>query len=270
MRMELKCLSVVYQKVIKMITRIIPQIVLINDVAWHTVNHKKHKYLGDPINLIKILNDYNADEIIILRKKFKTNASSMNISKIIARISTCPIGIGGGIKSFEDGFQLFNEGYDKVILKKLVQKNPTDVVKLASTFGENAISYCINYYEKNQTLNSRETFIQRVCHEIKFAVELGIGEVILQNVTRSGFRLGLDFETHEAIRKEFKIPVLIAGGFNGEKEMIRAKQNGVSGIAGSTFFFVNEKNSTPLVRYIGGLDILPNLIKEEKNEQSGK
>lgn len=228
-----------------MILRIIPQIVISGNQAWHTIGHKKNIYLGDPVNIVKIFNEFKADEIVIVQKnRFKFFTKKDDVQEKIILNTNCPITVGGGIRNFNDGKLLFDKGVDKILIRKMVYNNKKDVQKLINVYGSQSVSFCLNYKNINQKVD-----VESLKNIIKYCIEIGIGEVLVQDVSRSGLRKGLDFETYKVLKEKISIPIVLSGGYNGDMDLQKARLHHVDGIAASTQFCLNSKNLTPLINY---------------------
>ena len=128
-------------------TRIIPVLLMKNKGLYKGIRFKKHKYVGDPINTVKIFNEKEVDELILL----DIEASRLNkpidfeYLKDVVSEAFMPIGYGGGIKSIEDAKKLFSIGIEKVILNTYAILDKGLVKKLVDTFGSQSIVFSLDY-----------------------------------------------------------------------------------------------------------------------------
>ena len=122
-------------------TRIIPVIQLNDRELVKTVNYKNPKYLGDPLNAIKIFNEKRVDELLIMDISASKKRTKIDFEYIEELCSECfmPIGYGGGIKSLEDITKLFEIGVEKIIINSLLIENPEIVKKAIERYGSQSI-----------------------------------------------------------------------------------------------------------------------------------
>ena len=106
-------------------SRIIPSLLINDNKLVKTINFNKFKYVGDPINVVKIFNDKNVDEIFIIDKSKKNFITGPNIDLIKKMTSECfvPICYGGGIRNTDDAYSIFNLGVEKISVQRLILEN---------------------------------------------------------------------------------------------------------------------------------------------------
>ena len=104
----------------KLRTRIIPILLLKNKGLYKGINFKKHKYIGDPINTVKLFNDKNVDELVIFDiEATKNNFIDFEFLEQITSEAFMPMGYGGGIKSIDEIRKLFSIGFEKIIINSV-------------------------------------------------------------------------------------------------------------------------------------------------------
>ena len=128
--------------------RIIPVLLLKNKGLVKTVkfNKKKAKYIGDPINAVKIYNDLETDELVFLDVLASKNKKVIDLD-LVKRISDeayMPFGVGGGITKLEEVDGLLNNGAEKVIINTAAYKNPKLIENVANKYGSQSIAICID------------------------------------------------------------------------------------------------------------------------------
>ena len=98
--------------------RIIPVLLLNNGGLYKTVNFKNPKYVGDPINAVKIFNEKEADELLLLDFRATADKRKIDYTKIaeIAGEAFMPMAYGGGIKKLDDAKKVFDSGFEKIVL----------------------------------------------------------------------------------------------------------------------------------------------------------
>ena len=117
--------------------RIIPVILLKNDYVVKSINFRDYRYIGEPINIVKIFNDKEVDEIVIFDIGCSLNKKNINFNLIknIATTTRMPFCYGGGIKKLEDAYKIFSYGVEKISLSSVIYYN-INFVKKYQMFSE--------------------------------------------------------------------------------------------------------------------------------------
>jgi cyclase len=239
--------------------RIIPVLSIIGQQLVKTLKFEKPKYLGDPINAIKIFNDKEVDELAIVDIRASKEKKEPNYRLIaeMAGESFMPIGYGGGVHSFDQAQKVFQCGIEKIIINSASSNNSALISELASHYGSQSVVVAMDY--KKQFLGSTKPVFYSATKSNKvnlidwaIALEnLGAGEIILQCVDRDGTFEGYDLETLQKITSAVKIPVVACGGARGLDDFKAAiTQGGASAVAaGSHFAFKNNHRDSILINY---------------------
>jgi cyclase len=240
--------------------RIIPTLLLHDKGLYKTVKYsiKKGKYVGDPINAIKIFNDKGVDELIFLdidasKEKQKPN---FDIIKDIATECFMPVGYGGGITTIEEIKKIFQIGIEKVILNAILFDN-IDLLKEASLiFGSQSIVASIdikkNFFGKYKVYNSaKQKNTNLDIKEYIKSLELnGAGEIYITSVDKDGTLEGYDMELIKDVTKNIKVPIIINGGAKDVNDFSRAiKECGVSAVSAGSMFIFNGPHKAVLITY---------------------
>ncbi len=221
-----------------------------------TISFKNRKYIGDPINTLRLLNDQEAEEIIILDidKKFDKKNIDFEYLKKITSECFSPMSYGGGIKNLNDVRNILKCGFEKIVFCENIFINPNLVRSSINEAGSQSVVACIEYFSENQKPNIKNGFhkkfekfnLQDIC---KYCEDLGVGEIILQSRDKDGTFSGLDFNIYDKLSKEIKIPLILSGGCNGLEDIRLAREKNLIGIAASsTFIFTGNLNAV-LINY---------------------
>lgn len=239
--------------------RIIPIISISGEQMVKTVGFKKPAYLGDPLNAIKIFNDKEADELLILdiRASKEGKKPNLNLIREMAGEAFMPVGYGGGIGTLDDAKAVFDCGIEKVILNSVARKTPNVISEIANKFGSQSVVVSLDYAPSvfgklRPVFVSGSEYLKKPVEEWALEIQnLGAGEIILQNVQRDGTFEGYDSETLGKISSILSIPVVVCGGANGLTEMANSIElYGASGAAaGSIFVFRNNNRESILISY---------------------
>ena len=126
--------------------RIIPTLLLKDKGLVKTINFKNPRYIGDPINIVRIFNEKEADEITILdiQATNKESKPDYNFIKDIVSEAFMPVGYGGGVKNLNQIEKLFEIGVEKVILNTICYENPNILAESSNKFGSQSIVVCID------------------------------------------------------------------------------------------------------------------------------
>ncbi len=200
--------------------RIIPCLLYDGSGLVKTVKFKNPNYIGDPINAIKIFNDKEVDELILIDINATKQKRKPNFDKIADMTSEAfmPFAYGGGVKSYDDFAKLYKLGIEKVVINSLVQEDPEVIKKVISVYGSQAVVACVDF--KKPLFGQKEVHsyagkkIKRgILEYAKYLVdELGVGELMLQSVDRDGTWEGYEDDIVEQVSSAVDVPIIAAGG----------------------------------------------------------
>lgn len=185
-----------------------------------TVKFKQPSYIGDPINAIKIFNEKEVDEIILIDINASKEKRSPDFENISAMASEAfmPFAYGGGVKTYEDFAKLYKLGVEKVIVNSLIQENPQIIKQVIANYGSQAVIACVDYKKK---LFGNKVPYSYMGYNIKHNIldycnylehNLGVGEIMLYSVDNDGTWIGYDNETIAEVVNKVNIPVIACGG----------------------------------------------------------
>ena len=241
--------------------RIIPCLLLKNGGLVKTEKFKNEKYVGDPINAVKIFNDKEVDELIILDID-RTKNNLVPDFELIEKISSecrMPLCYGGGIKSVDSIEKIISLGVEKVALNSIFSTSGFKVLESASKrVGSQSLVGVIDYKRKNFFNNNNSVFTHKGKNDLKispvdFAKKLedsGAGEIFLNSIEREGSFSGYDLETLNKVRLAVNIPITICGGasnLNDFKKTINSFE--IIGLAAGSMFVFNGRFKAVLISY---------------------
>ncbi|MBN4066825.1 imidazole glycerol phosphate synthase subunit HisF [Simkania negevensis] len=238
-------------------TRVIPCLLLRNSSLVKTERFSKPRYLGDPINAVKIFNDKGADELVFLDIS-ATEAGREPAFDLVASIaSECfmPFAYGGGISTLEHAKKLIELGAEKVILNHAAIKNPQLVTLLAKELGSQSVVVSID--AKKNLFGSYKVFIKRGTTNTKRSpVELakemeerGAGEIFLNAIHRDGTMQGYDLDLIQEVASQIEIPLVASGGAGALEDFSSAQAVGASGVSAGAFFVYQGVHKAFLIHY---------------------
>jgi len=227
--------------------RVIPALLLKGQGLVKTVKFKDPKYLGDPINIVRIFNDKEVDELIFLDIT-ATNENRRPPFEMLGKItSECfmPLGYGGGIHSMEDINMLLSLGIEKVILNTIAVDHPEFITEVAEHAGSQAVVISMDVkksllgkYEVLTHSGKTKTGLDPVKHALEME-KRGAGELFVNSIDRDGMMHGYDLDLVRCVADAVRIPVVACGGAGNTQHLAEAIQQGnaSAAAAGSMFVF---------------------------------
>jgi cyclase len=237
--------------------RIIPVLLLHKGGLYKTKQFKNPTYVGDPINAVRIFNEKEVDELLILDIDCSRENKEPNYTLIEEIVSEAfmPVGYGGGVASLEIAQKVFQLGVEKVIINTALQNNQQLLADIAAIYGAQAVVASIDYkksfmggtkaYFTNGTKKSPNTPQQLA----QIAEKAGAGEIILNAIDREGNYQGFDINLLQEVVESVQIPVVVSGGANSKADFDAAKQAGASGMAAGSMFVYQRPHNAVLISY---------------------
>lgn len=239
-------------------TRVIPCLLMADSGLVKTERFKKPRYIGDPINAVKIFNDKFVDEIAL----FDIRASRLRkppdfdlVEKIISE-AFMPFCYGGGVRSVEDAQKLFTLGVEKVSVNAAVFDQPDLVSRLAERFGSQSVVVGIDVRRGlwggprlyRHSIGRR--MAARAAERARAVQDLGAGELFVTSVDRDGTMSGYDLEVLRSITAAVDIPVIACGGAGSLRDMVEVvDQAAVSAAAAGSLFVYRGRRRAVLINY---------------------
>ncbi len=239
------------------IPRVIPILLIKNRGLVKTINFKNPKYIGDPINALKIFNEKEADELVLLDIEASKLNKPINFDLLEDIVSEAfmPIGYGGGINSLGDAKKLFSLGIEKIIVNTMLSTDPHLVSELVTNYGSQSIVASIDYkssvfYKNRPCFSSGTVVIKTDLYDyIRSVQDLGVGEIILQNINREGSMSGYDTEVIKKASSLINLPLVASGGAGNLKDVKSAIDAGASAAAAGSIFVYNGTHKAVLISY---------------------
>lgn len=240
--------------------RIIPSLLLHDRGLYKTVKYsiKKGKYVGDPINAIKIFNDKGVDELIFLDidATKEKRGPNFNVLKDIATECFMPVSYGGGITSIEEIKKVFQIGIEKVILNTILLDNINLLEEASQIFGSQSIVASVdikkNFFGKYKVYNSGKQKITNldIKDYLKNLEEKGVGEIYISDVEKDGTLEGYNIELFKELIKDIKVPIIVNGGAKDINDFSKAiKEAKVSAVSAGSMFVFKGPHKAVLITY---------------------
>lgn len=239
-------------------TRVIPCLLLKNRGLVKTTRFKDPKYVGDPINAVKIFNDKEVDELLFLDITATIENKRPPLKTISEIASECfmPLAYGGGIRTLDDIREIFAVGVEKVCINTAAVEDPLLIKKASDIFGSQSIVVSMDVkktlfgkYEVYIRSGAQNAKIDPVKHAIH-AEQMGAGEIFLNSIDRDGTMQGYDIELIRRVTSAVHIPVIACGGagtINHFKEAVR--DGGASAVSAGSMFVFHGKHRAVLISY---------------------
>jgi imidazole glycerol-phosphate synthase subunit HisF len=237
--------------------RVIPVLLIHNRGLVKSLKFKDYKYVGDPINAVRIFNEKEVDELAILDIDASRENRVPDISRIEEIVSEAfmPIAYGGGITAVDQVKRILSVGVEKVILNRSAVKNPALITEIARQFGSQSVVVSIDY-KKNffgkpgvYTENGKTNTGLDPLVFAKQMEEAGAGEILLNSMERDGSFSGYDLDMIEKISGSINIPMIAVGGASSLSDFKQAVQHGASAVSAGSMFVFQRPHRAVLISY---------------------
>jgi len=228
--------------------RIIPCLLVQNKGLVKTVRFKNPKYVGDPINAVKIFNEKESDELIVLDIDATTtgNGPDFKMIKNLATECRMPLCYGGGVKTLEQAKTIIGLGVEKVALSSAVVDNPGLITRIAAEIGSQSVVVVLDVKKRlfgaKYDIWTHNGKVNAGLCPIEFSQiveKSGAGEIVINSVDNDGEMKGYDLALAKKIREVTSVPLTILGGAGSLKDIgsLIGSFGIVGAAAGSLFVF---------------------------------
>jgi len=229
-----------------------------NNGLVKSVQFKNHKYIGDPINTVRLFNDLETDELIFLDIEASKKGRCVEVQRVkdIGEEANMPFGVGGGIKTLLQIEQLIHAGAEKVIVCTEAVNRPSFIKEASAEFGSSSIVVCMDIgktFLGGLKLYSRAGSKSHSIDPLDFAKKMedfGAGELIIQSVDEDGKMKGYDRQISIDIAKKITIPVTVLGGAGSMEDIFELNQMyPFNGYAAGSIFVYQGNHKGVLINY---------------------
>lgn len=238
--------------------RIIPCLLVKDKGLVKTINFKDPKYVGDPINAVRIFNEKEVDELMILDIDATIENREPDYKMIEYWASECrmPLCYGGGIKTVEQARRIFSLGVEKVALSAAAIENPNLIKEISDSVGSQSVVVVIDVRKK--FFGGYELYIKNGKKSVNknlfsFIGELetqGAGEIIINHIDLDGTMKGYDLLLAEKVRESTSLPLTILGGAGTLEDIGKLiKKFKIIGAAAGSLFVFKGKYRAVLINY---------------------
>ena len=239
--------------------RIIPCLLIKNKGLVKTVYFKNPKYVGDPINAVRIFNEKEVDELIVLDIDATSGAYAPDYRMIEHLAAECrmPLCYGGGVKSADQAKAIIGLGVEKVAISSAVVENPSLISKIAEEIGNQSVVVVLDVKKRLfggkyevWTHNGKNNTGKCPIELAKDVEKLGVGEIVINSIDNDGEMKGYDLVLSRKIREAISVPMTVLGGAGSLKDIGSLISNfGIIGAAAGSLFVFKGVYKAVLINY---------------------
>jgi cyclase len=243
--------------------RVIPCLLLQGRGLVKTLRFDRPKYVGDPINAIRIFNDKEVDELMVLDIVASRQRGEPDFELIQQFASECfmPVCYGGGIRTLAQVEQLFRIGIEKVCIQTAGLDHPDLIRAVADNFGSQSVVASIdvkrNWLGRAKVYGSASRQLRDLPwqEQVDRAAAAGAGEILLNSVDRDGTMQGLDLVLIREASDRLSIPLIAVGGVGSLQDIQAGIAAGADAIAAGAFFVFHGPHRAVLISYPDPADL---------------
>jgi cyclase len=245
-------------------TRVIPCLLLKGGGFYKTIKFKNPVYLGDPLNILKIFNEKEVDEILVLDITATTARKPPNLRLLQDMASECfmPLGYGGGLSNLDQMKALFQLGFEKISINTAAHQHPELITEAANLFGSQSVVVSMDVKQGllgGYEVISRSGASRTGREPAEFALEMGergAGEILVNSIDRDGMMEGYDLRLLQIVSAAVKVPVIACGGAGKVADFAAAvKEGGASAVAAGSFFVFQGPHRAVLINMPTGTEL---------------
>lgn len=237
--------------------RVIPVLLVKDHGLVKTTKFADPKYVGDPINAIRIFNEKEVDELALLDISATRSDRGPNFDLVRDVAAECfmPLAYGGGIRGLDDAKQLFGLGIEKVVLRSAAVSDLQTVTAIAHYAGASSVAVSIDVKKTRfgrERLVAPGTAVHGDTDWLGFllrAIDAGAGEVLLNAVDRDGTMLGMDANLIAAAARATTVPLVAVGGVGSLEHIAAGLQAGADAVGVGAFFLYHGPRRAVLITY---------------------
>lgn len=251
--------------------RIIPCLLVHDNGLVKTVGFKSPKYVGDPINAVKIFNEKEADELMVLDIDATVNGNEPNYKMIAHLAAECrmPLCYGGGVRTPEQAKRIIGLGVEKVAISSAALENPDLISRVAEEVGRQSVVVVLDVKKRMfskefdvWTHNAKKNTKRNAMEVALQAESLGAGEIVLNSIDNDGQMKGYDLALARRLRQTVNIPITVMGGAGSLKDISDlVGACGVVGAAAGSLFVFKGPYRAVLINY-------PTIVQRDEIVQS--
>lgn len=238
--------------------RIIPCLLVHEKGLVKSVNFKNHKYVGDPINAVRIFNEKEVDELMVIDIDATVENREPDYKMIENLAAECrmPLCYGGGVKTVEQAQRIFSLGVEKIAVSSAIIEDPTFITRMAEKVGTQSVVAVLDVKKKLlggydvYTHNGKKKTGKNPVEFAKELEKLGIGEIVINSIDNDGVMKGYDLSIIEKVREALTIPMTVLGGAGSLQDIGQLiKKFGIIGASAGSLFVFKGVYKAVLINY---------------------
>lgn len=237
--------------------RIMPVLLLKGQGLVKTRKFSSPTYLGDPINTMRIFNDMEVDEIVLLDISAtpERKPPQIGLLKEIAAEALFPLAYGGGVTDLDVAGQIIESGFERIVVNTACSTHPEFVTKMCHELGSSTVVGSMDV--KSRWLRGESAFVSGGSTPVKTPVldwalrleDMGVGEIMVNSIERDGEMNGYDLDLIRRVSDAVSVPVIACGGARSFQDLATAFTAGASAAAGGAVFVFKGKHRGVLIQY---------------------
>lgn len=238
--------------------RIIPCLLVHDKGLVKSVHFKNHKYVGDPINAVRIFNEKEVDELMVIDIDATVDNREPDYIMIEKLAAECrmPMCYGGGVKTVEQAQKIFSLGVEKIAISSAIFDDLSLIQRMGEKVGTQSVVVVLDV--KKKLLGGYEVYTHNGKKKtgknpVEFAAELeklGVGEIVINSIDQDGQMKGYDFDLISKIRDVIHIPMTVLGGAGTLADISQLiKKFGIIGASAGSLFVFKGVYKAVLINY---------------------
>ena len=242
-----------------LLPRLIPCLLIHKKGLVKTMQFGAHKYVGDPLNAVKIFNEKQCDELIVLDIDASSGGHSPNFNLIEKLANECrmPLCYGGGINTIEQAETILSLGVEKISISSAALQNPELIIGLSKRVGNQSIVIVLDVKKKKFGNkfdlfyhNGKKKSKTKLIEFVKTITNYGAGEIVINSIDNDGMMKGYNYNIIDTIRNETTLPITILGGVGSNDDIRTAiDRYKIIGVAAGSYFVFKGKYKAVLINY---------------------
>lgn len=239
--------------------RIIPCLLVHEGGLVKTIGFKNPKYVGDPINAVKIFNEKECDELVVLDIDATTTGVEPDYKMIADMASECrmPLCYGGGVRTPQSAKKIIGLGVEKVAISAAAIENPALITQISQEIGAQSVVVVLDV-KKRMFGREHDVYTHNGCRNTKRSVlEMaqeaegrGAGEIVINSIENDGQMKGYDLALARRVREAVHVPVTFLGGAGSLDDIAALIRNcGVVGASAGSLFVFKGIHRAVLINY---------------------
>lgn len=240
--------------------RVIPCLLIHQGGLVKTVKFADAKYVGDPLNTVRIFNEKEVDEIMVVDIDASVRNLEPDYSLIAKLAGECrmPLCYGGGVKSPDQVERIVSLGVEKVAISSAALTDPNLITEAARRVGNQSIVVVLDVKQTGLITKRYEVFTHNGCRPsgispidlARRAESMGAGELIINSIDRDGTLKGYDYALIDQVRDAIHLPITVLGGAGTHEDISNLIQRyGIVGAAAGSLFVFKGKYRAVLIQY---------------------